>query len=209
MSQLNKELFDALRHDNVRSAKESVNKGAMLTSVDGNGHTVLHEAACAGSINVINWLIRECQNSDINKVDEDGNTPFHTAAFEGQITALKTLYEYNNSGITITNNANDTVSNILKEWYPDVVTEWEQFLKAKESRLKNINTVDNTENSCSFLEESSVTKFIDFKIQMSITIFVFTHTSCILYTWVPLVTTLTVVIRLNNTLSFIYNSHCK
>lgn len=139
MSKLNEELFEAIRKDNVDWAKESVSKGAKLTSIDGDGHTVLHEAASAGSVNVMHWLIREGQNSDLSEVDEDGNTPFHTAAFEGQIEALKTLYEYDNSCIRVTNNANETVADILKEWYPELVTEWEQFLKKAPSNFCSSN----------------------------------------------------------------------
>ena len=156
MSKWNEALFDAIRKDNIELAKESINNGADLTSVDGDGNTVVHEAAIAGSIEILNWLIHKCKISDLNVVDDDGNTPFHAAAFEGQIKALETLYQYNPLGITVTNNAGCTVSDIIEEWYPNLVKEWKIFLTWTINPI--VKQINNTTNNYRLLIRSNLHK---------------------------------------------------
>ena len=61
-----------------------------VTSTGPNGETVLHNAAFAGNLNIVEYLVHEC-NSDINFKDSDGHTALHNSAHNGHTDVVRFL----------------------------------------------------------------------------------------------------------------------
>ena len=58
------------------------------------GETVLHNATCAGKMNVVMYLVEECQ-CDVNSIDNDGHSPLHGASQNGYTDIVRFLLKLN------------------------------------------------------------------------------------------------------------------
>ena len=67
------------------------NYGASFSTVEFQGATLLHIAACHGQTDFIQWLISSSTNMHINTGSQNGSTPLHSAAVCGRFVDIPIL----------------------------------------------------------------------------------------------------------------------
>ena len=65
-----------------------------FTVADGNGRTLLHAAASANQVQVMQYLMENGVSLDSVNYHDDGNTALHIAVMNGRIEALHLLLSY-------------------------------------------------------------------------------------------------------------------
>ena len=70
--------------------ESSKDRSSLLKSKGPNGETILHNAAFAGNLEVVKYLVKECK-CDLNLKDFDGHTPLHNSAHNGHIGVVRFL----------------------------------------------------------------------------------------------------------------------
>jgi ankyrin repeat protein len=86
-----KELFKAIKEDNILTVMSLVDNGADINAKDEDGHTALIVAAKNGHTEIVNLLLN--RGADINAKDKDGETALIKAAFNGHTEIVTTLIE--------------------------------------------------------------------------------------------------------------------
>ena len=85
-----KDLVEAAFEGDLDAIKAFVEKGYHIDSEDRGGHTALSEAACAGKIEVVSWLLE--QGADARVVDKkQGRTALFRAAYHGHSDVVEIL----------------------------------------------------------------------------------------------------------------------
>ncbi|ORX78665.1 ankyrin, partial [Anaeromyces robustus] len=92
--------------DNYLESHPEASKCALASKQNAYGSTALHMAAANGHIDIIKYLIDDCNLSkkELEIKNDEGNTPLHWAALNGYLEAVKLLMTSGASG-NIKNNA--------------------------------------------------------------------------------------------------------
>lgn len=78
MDELTKQLFDAVRSNNLKDVGQALKKGANINVKRGElEETPLHVAAAVGNEEMVEFLI--AKGADVNMEDKNGNIPLHVA----------------------------------------------------------------------------------------------------------------------------------
>ena len=123
-----------------------------------NGRTVLHLASVNNHIDVVKYLINEC-NCDIMTPDKDGNTILHYAASKGSLDFLKSINTHhynimsaNNKGRTVLHYAVkhiDVVKYLINECNCDVMVTDKDGWTPLHLAFEHIDVVKYLINDCS------------------------------------------------------------
>ena len=89
--ELNKQLIEAARNDEVDRVKRLIKNGADVNAKDYNQWTPLHYASCNGSITLVEMLLEK--GADINSKKNDQRIPLHLAALKGNVELVILLLE--------------------------------------------------------------------------------------------------------------------
>eukprot|EP00472_Partenskyella_glossopodia_P003629 CAMPEP_0197518680 /NCGR_PEP_ID=MMETSP1318-20131121/3911_1 /TAXON_ID=552666 /ORGANISM="Partenskyella glossopodia, Strain RCC365" /LENGTH=520 /DNA_ID=CAMNT_0043069211 /DNA_START=150 /DNA_END=1712 /DNA_ORIENTATION=- len=87
-------LLVAVAGDNIHASQWLVRKRADVNARDTNGHGLLLQAAKAGSVSILKWLLREGIGGDVNVRDSVGRTPLMLACLASKLSAAKCLLEH-------------------------------------------------------------------------------------------------------------------
>ena len=71
---------------------------SILKQKGSQGESVLHNAAAAGHLEIVQYLVQECGLS-VNEQDEDGHIPLHNAVHDGNTNVVRFLMGYNDCNI--------------------------------------------------------------------------------------------------------------
>src|SRR5215216_5821316 len=87
MSEL--QLIEAVKAENVASAKQLIDSGADVNQQDDQGWTPLNWAAGKGNLEMVNLLVEN--GADVFKVGRDQRTPYMIALAAGRVEVVKFL----------------------------------------------------------------------------------------------------------------------
>ncbi|QOD38396.1 ankyrin repeat domain-containing protein [Candidatus Wolbachia massiliensis] len=89
MREVDQELFDAVRQDNLSKVQRCVDRGADIYAKSANGNKALHTAAFNGHKNVVEFFLN--RGLSINDPGCNGFTPLHLAAEAGHLEVTEFL----------------------------------------------------------------------------------------------------------------------
>ena len=125
MRQIDVTLFRSMDKDHTEVADRLIEMGADLYTIEDNGYTLLHEAARAGHVGNMEWLV-ETYGFDVHAMTDYGETPIHTAAATGQVDAMMWLAEHGVNA-TLTNGGAVTAGDILAFEHAELAPAWDGF----------------------------------------------------------------------------------
>jgi ankyrin repeat protein len=111
-------VYDAASEGNIGLVKTylSANGNSLIVDGDQNGYTLLHAAAAYCRLDLMNYLMTEC-NADVNVVDKDGDTPLHHCE---KVEAARALVETYGADASKVNAEAKTAADVKLE---DIVTD--------------------------------------------------------------------------------------
>ncbi|EUB59008.1 Apoptotic enhancer 1 protein [Echinococcus granulosus] len=86
-------LLDAALEGDLALVKKAAGEVSDVSEANDEGITALHNAVCAGRVEVVEFLVREA-GADVNAGDTDGWTPLHCAASCGNVRLARLLVEH-------------------------------------------------------------------------------------------------------------------
>uniref|UniRef100_A0A5K3FPC2 ANK_REP_REGION domain-containing protein n=1 Tax=Mesocestoides corti TaxID=53468 RepID=A0A5K3FPC2_MESCO len=85
-------LLDAALEGDLALVKKAAAEVSDVSEANDEGITALHNAVCAGRVDVVEFLVKEA-GADVNAGDTDGWTPLHCAASCGNVELARILVE--------------------------------------------------------------------------------------------------------------------
>lgn len=124
------QFFEAVSDNDLEKSRDCFQRNrSCLKAIDPEGNNIFHIAAGCGSDTALEWLIDVCNAESINSTNNEGNTPLHSAVYGGNVGTMKILYKADSSKYDARNKSGQTVYYILKKSYPELLLEWDAFIK--------------------------------------------------------------------------------
>jgi hypothetical protein len=89
MSEIDRELIEAARENNLPGVRRVLRAGADVNTKDNHGSTPLHWASNRGHVQIFKELVDYGADNDAK--DNDGDTPLHDASWSGHLPVVKAL----------------------------------------------------------------------------------------------------------------------
>jgi len=129
----NMNIFDVVGSGDLESLKKLVSGGANVEAKDKYGNTPLIYASRLGFLEIVKYLIEEC-NANVNVKNRDESTPLITASINGHLEIVKYLIE---------NGANyeELLESLEEQGHEDERNELEKIiLEVADTRIKFITS---------------------------------------------------------------------
>lgn len=93
LPQADKDLFDALKEEDVERAAEALKAGANINALSPRGQqTPLMQSVLHGRTKMVEWCLDH--GADVTIGERDGYTPMHGAGFQGRLEIAEVLLKY-------------------------------------------------------------------------------------------------------------------
>jgi len=101
------DIFEVIVEGDLESLKKLVSEGADVEAENGYGFTPFNLASVNGHLEIVKYLIEEC-NANVEAKNKDGDTPLFYASLEGRFEIVKYLIEECNANVEARNNCGNT-----------------------------------------------------------------------------------------------------
>ena len=85
-------LHEAASRGDLSGVQTAITQGAHVDTKASNGRTALIAACAEGHLEILQYLVKEC-NADVNVKNDDGKTALHLAASKGHLVLVRYLVE--------------------------------------------------------------------------------------------------------------------